>query len=134
MAGSSSRGRSGDAALDVHAGADVAKGAANGTCLRTTPRVRTSPSGVPSGRTKKPPTIASSTPRAAHHGSSFACPRRTRDAQFGARDVVGGDVDRRARAIGKVQADPRARPGRAGRRAVRLAKATGYGMVQWRTV
>ena len=35
-------------------------GAANGTCRRATPRVRTSPSGVPSGRTKKPPTSASS--------------------------------------------------------------------------
>ena len=79
-------------------------GAVNGTCSRTTPRVRTSPSGVPCGRTKKPPTIASSTPCAAHHASSLAWPRSTRDAQLGARGVVGGDVDRRARAVLEVQA------------------------------
>ena len=38
--------------------------------------MRTSPSGMPPGRTKKPPTSASCTPRAAHHGASFCGLRR----------------------------------------------------------
>jgi hypothetical protein len=53
------------------------QGGSNGTCRRSTPRVRTSPSGVPFGRMKKPPIIASPIPRAAHHAASRACPRST---------------------------------------------------------
>ncbi len=41
-------------------------GASKGTWRRATPRVRSSPSGTPAGRVKKPPTSASCTPRAAH--------------------------------------------------------------------
>ena len=47
---------------------------------------------------KKPPTIASATPRAAHHGSSF-WPPQDRDSQLGRRGGVGGRVDRGARAV-----------------------------------
>ena len=101
---------------DVHARAGRAQGASNGTWRRATPRVRSSPSGTPAGRVKKPPTSASCTPRAAHQAAG-APGRAARRRAARCPPRRGRDVDRRRAAVGERRAGGGS--GRAGPRAAR---------------
>ena len=76
----------------------------------------------PAGRRSRRP-APPRTPRAAHHGSSRACPRSTATRISVSRRVVGGDVDRRAGAVGQLTARA---AGRA-RRGARSGWAEGEG-------
>ena len=112
---------------DVHAGAQAAPRRVERDVAALHPAWRSSPSGVPCGRAKKPPTSASATPVSRHQRPSGVGPRQAHDADARAAQRSG----RRTASCGRRRAGgcSRGEGGAGGRRGARAALASG----SWRS-
>ena len=80
-----------------------AHGSAIGSCATTAPSIRTSPSGRYGSRTKKPATIASGWPLAAHQWSSRVGSAKRCTRTRVARERVADEVDGRLLAVARAE-------------------------------